>query len=53
MTYAPLTEGGTPVWAGDTADACPGLMATQIVRRGWRLGALGRLEPATSANTTA
>ena len=37
--------GWKPVWAGDTAAARPGLVRAQAVRRGWRLGALGRLEP--------
>jgi len=43
--------GGTPVWAGDTADARPGLVATQTVRRGRRLGARGRLEPTVACST--
>ena len=41
--------GWKSVWAGDTAAAYQGLVATQAVRRGWRLGALGRLEPAPPA----
>ena len=38
-------RGWKSVWAGDTAAACPSLVRTQAVRRGWRLGAPGRLEP--------
>ena len=38
--------GWKSVWAGDTAAACPSLVRTQAVRRGWRLAAPGRLQPA-------
>ena len=38
--------GGTPVRAGDGADAYPSLVATQTVRRVRRLCARGRLEHA-------
>ena len=48
---AAVMAGGTPVRAGDGADAYPSLVATQTVRRVRRLCARGRLEPDSSAST--
>ena len=54
MSLVQAPVGGTPVRAGDTADACSDLVATQNGRRGRRLGARGRLEPtSTTAATSA
>jgi len=48
---AAVMAGGTPVRAGDGADAYPNLVATQTARRVRRLCARGRLEPDSSTNT--
>ena len=45
MKRARYRRGWKSVWAGDTGAACQSLVKAQAVRRGWRLGAPGRLEP--------